>query len=285
MANKHPKETHLSATPASEPSLETLVKEAEEAKPEVAKTDPAPTAPETFRERLDRFVVESAGTASRYSDSSQEDLVFYLKLVGETGEVSDLLGKFLGHGHPYNREKLLDEVGDVVWYCAAIQRKHGRKSVGLEPFQHIGNLEETMGALVPHVARFKPNFMRESGPMEVTECCNRIISLLMGLIREADLAFAGTQPTYIHSDEEAIMADVLERNQAKLKARYPLGFQPERSINRTEEKLLVPHPFLRPGHQGLGSPESYRSKHSLSRDVYAGGCCSFWVSRRRDGDG
>ena len=39
-------------------------------------------------------------------------------LCGESGEVIDVVKKHISHGHPLNREKLIDELGDVAWYLA-----------------------------------------------------------------------------------------------------------------------------------------------------------------------
>lgn len=39
-------------------------------------------------------------------------------LAGEAGECVDLLKKHLFQGHELNEDKLLDEVGDVLWYAA-----------------------------------------------------------------------------------------------------------------------------------------------------------------------
>ena len=39
-------------------------------------------------------------------------------LCGESGEVIDLVKKHVSHGHPLNKEKLIDELGDVAWYLA-----------------------------------------------------------------------------------------------------------------------------------------------------------------------
>ena len=39
-------------------------------------------------------------------------------LNGEAGEVADILKKHLFQGHELNREKLIDELGDVLWYIA-----------------------------------------------------------------------------------------------------------------------------------------------------------------------
>ena len=41
-----------------------------------------------------------------------------LGLSGESGEVADLLKKHLMQGHPFNREKIAKELGDVAWYLA-----------------------------------------------------------------------------------------------------------------------------------------------------------------------
>lgn len=47
-------------------------------------------------------------------------IVFVLGLGGEAGEVIDLIKKYIGHGHPLDRERLLRELGDVLWYVSAI---------------------------------------------------------------------------------------------------------------------------------------------------------------------
>ena len=39
-------------------------------------------------------------------------------LCGESGEVIDIVKKHVSHGHELNREKLIDELGDVAWYLA-----------------------------------------------------------------------------------------------------------------------------------------------------------------------
>ena len=41
-------------------------------------------------------------------------------LCGESGEVIDLLKKHLSQGHDLNREKMIEEIGDVTWYIAEI---------------------------------------------------------------------------------------------------------------------------------------------------------------------
>lgn len=41
-----------------------------------------------------------------------------LGLCGESGEVADIIKKYLHQGHPLDRGRLLDEIGDVAWYLA-----------------------------------------------------------------------------------------------------------------------------------------------------------------------
>ena len=41
-------------------------------------------------------------------------------LFGEGGEIADLYKKFRYQKHPLNREKMIEELGDVLWYCAMI---------------------------------------------------------------------------------------------------------------------------------------------------------------------
>lgn len=39
-----------------------------------------------------------------------------LGIAGEAGEVADLIKKFNFHGKPFDRDKLIKEMGDVYWY-------------------------------------------------------------------------------------------------------------------------------------------------------------------------
>lgn len=46
-----------------------------------------------------------------------------LGLTGEAGEVADLIKKHVAHRHPLDKEKLLKELGDVLWYAAVLCRE------------------------------------------------------------------------------------------------------------------------------------------------------------------
>ena len=53
--------------------------------------------------------------------SIRDDLAnFALGLAGEAGEVTEPIKKHLFHGKPLDTNKLAAELGDVIWYIAAI---------------------------------------------------------------------------------------------------------------------------------------------------------------------
>lgn len=45
-----------------------------------------------------------------------------LGVAGEGGEVADVVKKHVFHGHPFDREKVKGELGDVLWYVAMLAR-------------------------------------------------------------------------------------------------------------------------------------------------------------------
>lgn len=59
-------------------------------------------------------------------------------LCGESGEVIDIVKKWLAQGHELDREKLAGELGDVAWYLAETAQALGL-SLG-EVFR--GNIEK-----------------------------------------------------------------------------------------------------------------------------------------------
>lgn len=56
------------------------------------------------------------------SDEKDRDLLtnFALGLTGEAGEVADLIKKYRFHGHQLDRDELIKELGDVLWYASQI---------------------------------------------------------------------------------------------------------------------------------------------------------------------
>lgn len=48
-----------------------------------------------------------------------------LGLCGESGEVADLIKKWIAQGHALNADKVIQELGDVMWYVALTARSLG----------------------------------------------------------------------------------------------------------------------------------------------------------------
>ena len=78
----------------------------------------------TIAERsLDDYQRAAARTLWRDDTGDNEplrNLLCALGLCGEAGEVAELLKKHYGHGHDLDRQALAKELGDVLWYVAAL---------------------------------------------------------------------------------------------------------------------------------------------------------------------
>lgn len=48
------------------------------------------------------------------------ELNLILGLLGEAGEVAEIIKKAVYHNHPVDRQKLSGELGDVLWYLAGL---------------------------------------------------------------------------------------------------------------------------------------------------------------------
>lgn len=69
---------------------------------------------------LNEYQTEAARTARMDLPPREKLATFALGLGGEAGEVQDLIKKHIGHSHDLDREKIEKEIGDVLWYVAAL---------------------------------------------------------------------------------------------------------------------------------------------------------------------
>ena len=61
-----------------------------------------------------------------------------LGLTGESGEFADLIKKHLFQGHPLEKERLAEELGDILWYIF-----EGAKFLDIDPEEiALGNIEK-----------------------------------------------------------------------------------------------------------------------------------------------
>jgi len=65
---------------------------------------------------------EYQNLASR-TNQPYQPYISILGLTGEAGEVADYMKKVWGHGHDFDRDVLIKELGDVLWYLSDICTK------------------------------------------------------------------------------------------------------------------------------------------------------------------
>lgn len=67
---------------------------------------------------LNKYQELAMVTSSKPNSKLEELLIGVMGLCGESGEVIDHVKKHIAQGHELNREKLIEELGDVAWYLA-----------------------------------------------------------------------------------------------------------------------------------------------------------------------
>lgn len=80
-------------------------------------------------------------TQAQSGDERIDTLVSAVGLVGEAGEVAELLKKHHGHGHHLDLVKLSYELGDVLWYLADLASRHDL-DLGQIATQNVAKLRE-----------------------------------------------------------------------------------------------------------------------------------------------
>lgn len=181
------------------------------------------TGPESYQQDADllldyqRDAIRSWGATSDLKFDLQ---ILQLGLVGEAGEVADLIKKVEGHGHPANREKLIKELGDVLWYVAVLH--HALRLKGCEPMPlHVekrgawdksgGLIRNAIGLciatadLVQYIAGMRSDF-----------------GVILMFIKE------------MAEESGSCLREVAQANIDKLKQRYPDGFSSQASQRRAD---------------------------------------------------
>lgn len=135
-------------------------------------------------------------------------------LMGEAGEIIDILKKVRYHHHPLGNhmEDIEKEIGDVLWYLSSLAALSG---ITLKPSLDI-EYEESMDYFVFSKDLFSAvhALTGESGSLK--EEIEDILGLLYIFIGSIGLS----------------LEKILEKNISKLMKRYPEGFSSEASIKR-----------------------------------------------------
>lgn len=69
---------------------------------------------------INEYQDRSTRTLNRALSDDEQLLNHVIGLVGEAGEVLDLLKKYRFQGHDLNKKKMIEELGDVFYYLAGI---------------------------------------------------------------------------------------------------------------------------------------------------------------------
>lgn len=64
-------------------------------------------------------------TANADLDEKLNIATLALGVSGESGEVADHIKKWIGHNHDLDKNKMLKELGDVLWYVAVLSNALG----------------------------------------------------------------------------------------------------------------------------------------------------------------
>ena len=165
-------------------------------------------------------------------------------LIGESGEIADIVKKWKfqsGDNAELPKDKLIDECGDVLWYCAELAT----------------GLNENLTALFTQKNFFFDDLreINEETPLEIT-----VLRLAAMAARPAMYLFDGLPAekgeigrAYLEASAKAEIVGIMStirdilsvhcqttlkaamtRNIEKLRRRYPDGFDPERSLHRDE---------------------------------------------------
>lgn len=165
-------------------------------------------------------------------------------LIGESGEIVDIVKKWKFQSGDHAKlptDKLLDECGDVLWYCAELMTGLNdvlaslfrEKNFFFDDMREINEetpLEITALRLAAMAAR-PAMYMFDGLPVEESDVGRHYLEAstkaeivgIMSTIRDILAIHCG-----------ATLEDAMEHNIEKLRRRYPDGFDPERSLHRNE---------------------------------------------------
>lgn len=152
-----------------------------------------------------------------------------LGLIGETGELIDIYKKWVYQSHPgaeLPKDRLADELGDVIWYLAEIAdgMEKNLRDIICADFDRLDQSARKLKVALP-LRKTIMHMMDDALLIEKT-CSEEKMRVYMHLIMEhaAQLAKQIGMP----------MAEIAQRNIDKLKKRYPDGFDARISEARYE---------------------------------------------------
>ncbi|UZT28588.1 nucleotide pyrophosphohydrolase [Bacillus phage vB_BceS_LY5] len=151
-----------------------------------------------------------------------------LGLVGEAGEIADLIKKQEYHGHPINLPEIKKELGDLLWYFARLCDYNNSKfsediSQTFQALQKEGSKGIVADGIIKTVIILNMHVNYISGDIMLTG---------NGEYSDAIMVFACIAKIATHFDID--LEEVAGLNIEKLYKRFPEGFSREASIARVD---------------------------------------------------
>lgn len=132
-------------------------------------------------------------------------------ILGEAGEVMDLLKKEVFHGQVVPRQRFVEELGDLLWYIALIPDGVDTGHANI----HVEDLRPFLDVRADAIAFIM-----------VRAAEGNSSDYMMSLLKEALPNFGAT------------IEEVMEANIAKLERRYKDGFSSKAAVARADEAKL-----------------------------------------------
>lgn len=189
---------------------------------------------------LSGFMSDYQRLAQRTSNAEHDRVLNgAMGLVGETGEIVDLVKKWRfqsGENAELPEAKLIEECGDVLWYCAELAQ-----GMNLELFSLYREGEYLMaqdGTAFSQVVEPWAQLSIEEAVLSMSALASSIgapenddIHIIAGVL----LALMTAIDQFLIKHCNSSIKQAMEYNIAKLRARYPDGFDAERSLHRDGE--------------------------------------------------
>jgi len=154
------------------------------------------------------------------SDLKFDLQVLQLGLVGEAGEVADLIKKIKGHGHSPDPEKLIKELGDVLWYVAVLHHALDLKGRRPEPlYVEKRGVEDSPRDLIQNALGL---CISTAELVQYIATTGSDFGVILMILKEMAEASGST------------LHEVARANIHKLKQRYPDGFSSQASQRRVD---------------------------------------------------
>lgn len=176
--------------------------------------------------------VEYQMLSKRTAPANMDKRNIALGLIGEGGEVADLIKKFEFHKHPVDKDKLVKEIGDFIWYWARLLDSEGRPIVYGTPSFATWVKESYLKIEDYDVHGIVDCAIKFAG--YVGEIAYDISSGDESYLGDRTMAFGLLCKIVHHYDLD--MEYIATANVAKLLERFPEGFSTQASIERIDTK-------------------------------------------------